>query len=510
MTRLENSLSSLAQSIPGGTRSCRRRHRRGAILVLSALLMFFMVALLAFSVDLGYIMSVRAEMDRAVDAAALAGAGSLIDGVPAAKLAAADVLLRNPVGSQVLMDEKDREAKVQAWIAQHGDEFKTEVGHWDPNTKTFAQTDVLPSAIHVQAAYEHPALFFARIFGTSTFEVKAEAIARYQPRDIAIVLDFSGSMSDDSELQRIVKYGETVRAMIVANLQQIYQQLGSPVYGTMTFNPVYVSSTDATTVKNTLGLRYKLKNKWVEVPYPYPSGSWDAYITYMTSSSNSPAKAGYLKKYGYLTLVNYWLEMQPGSAETPELWKTSEQPIATVKDAVGVFMNYINEIPDCDDRLALSIYNSTTQDAVLEKTLTSDFAAVQNIVTHRQAAHYDDYTNIGAGIRKAKEELQAHGRVGAKKMLVLMTDGVANRPTNETQGKQYALNQAAAAKTLHFPIFTISLGNVADKVLMQQIADITGGTHFNIPGGSTVTDYQDDLLEAFRKIADARPLLLVK
>jgi hypothetical protein len=87
---------------------------------------------------------------------------------------------------------------------------------------------------------------------------------------------------------------------------------------------------------------------------------------------------------------------------------------------------------------------------------------------------------------------------------------VANRPTNETQGKQYALTQAAAAKALHYPIFTISLGNVADKALMQQIADITGGEHFNIPGGSTVTDFQEDLLEAFRKIADARPLLLVK
>ena len=29
---------------------------------------------------------------------------------------------------------------------------------------------------------------------------------------------------------------------------------------------------------------------------------------------------------------------------------------------------------------------------------------------------------------------------------------------------------------------------------MQQVADITGGDHFNIPGGQSVADYADDLM----------------
>jgi hypothetical protein len=45
---------------------------------------------------------------------------------------------------------------------------------------------------------------------------------------------------------------------------------------------------------------------------------------------------------------------------------------------------------------------------------------------------------------------------------------------------------------------------------MQQIADITEGVHFNIPGGEAVSNYEAQLLEVFREIADDRPLALVR
>ena len=49
-------------------------HRRGAMVVLMAILMVVLVAMVAFSVDLGYICRVQAELQNAADAAALAGA----------------------------------------------------------------------------------------------------------------------------------------------------------------------------------------------------------------------------------------------------------------------------------------------------------------------------------------------------------------------------------------------------------------------------------------------------
>ena len=54
--------------------SFRRQKRRGAVVVLAAILMVFMIALLAFTIDLGYLLSARTEMQRTADAAALAGA----------------------------------------------------------------------------------------------------------------------------------------------------------------------------------------------------------------------------------------------------------------------------------------------------------------------------------------------------------------------------------------------------------------------------------------------------
>lgn len=53
------------------------RNRRAIIAPLAALLMTFLVGMLAFSIDIGYICSVQAELQDAADAAALAGAQQL-------------------------------------------------------------------------------------------------------------------------------------------------------------------------------------------------------------------------------------------------------------------------------------------------------------------------------------------------------------------------------------------------------------------------------------------------
>ncbi|MCX7426123.1 MAG: VWA domain-containing protein [Planctomycetia bacterium] len=484
--------------------------RRGAILVLAAFLMIFMMLLLAVSVDVGYMMTVQSQMDRATDAAALAGAGGLIEGADVAKLQAFECFALNPVGGvNLIADDPDWKAHLATLYDQHKEDCSIDTGVWNPDAPKpvpgeedtrFAKTTVLPSAIRIIATRSNTPLFFARVFGQNDFSVTSEAIARYQPRDIAVVLDFSGSMNDDSELQRIYQQGSSVKPLIEANLLQIYQDLGSPHYGTLQFTPQSISSTNNTTIKKTLGLD--------KVAYPYPSGSWDNYIDYMKSSTEFPARAGYQKKYGFLTLINYWLEVKAAANQTPDLWKVRAQPITAVKDATGVFMDYIQEV-DTDDRVSLVIYNSVSQTAIVEHHLTDNFAQVQTTVQHRQAGHYDSYTNIGAGINSGRLELKNNGRIGAFKMIVLMTDGVANRPTG-VDARQYALQQTDLAVALHYPIVTISLGTEADTDLLQQIADRTGGVHFNIPGRATVTNYREQLLSVFRKIADDRPLILVK
>jgi Mg-chelatase subunit ChlD len=117
-------------------------------------------------------------------------------------------------------------------------------------------------------------------------------------------------------------------------------------------------------------------------------------------------------------------------------------------------------------------------------------------------------TNIGDGIRSAREHLQAEGRTGAYKMIVLITDGKANLPS-ETDPEQYARYQAQLTDDAGIPILTISLGADADQVLMGDIAEETNGIHFNVPGGQTVAEYEEDLKDVFELIAKDRPLKLV-
>src|SRR4051794_30359666 len=54
--------------------------RRGAIAPLTCVLLVFIIALLALSVDIGWIVSARIDLQSAADAAALAGASKLPDG----------------------------------------------------------------------------------------------------------------------------------------------------------------------------------------------------------------------------------------------------------------------------------------------------------------------------------------------------------------------------------------------------------------------------------------------
>ncbi|NMC19134.1 MAG: VWA domain-containing protein [Thermogutta sp.] len=563
--------------------------RRGAILVLTALFMVFLIGLLAFSVDLGYMMTVRAELKRATDAAALAGAGALIDGPQAAELRAFEFLARNPVASRNILAESDWKDRLAELRAENSDTFEVQFGEWNADSRTFSASALAPSAIRVVAKHNNAPFFFGRVFGHDSFNLEAESIAKYQPRDIVLVLDYSASMNDDSELRRITEFGEGTRSMVEANLLQIYQELGSPHYGSLQFTPeyytqtgtaptkacqpqivvtfrgndVYVTSTkdlsnvvlqfsDGTkqkfdglsgqtgTFKGSGGNANKRIDRcWVKsgcndsgegpgygerfedtpanikayfgltnVPYPYPSGSWDAYISYVKSSSYVN-RAGYRKKYGFLTLINYWLEQKPRYQETPGLWMVSEQPVQQIKDATRMFFDYIQEVPT-NDRISLVVYNSPNQTALVEHHLTDNFSDVLGTVRQRQAGHYDNYTNIGAGLQNGIDELLANGRQGAFKMIVLMTDGVANRPGNTSQARTFALQQAQRAAENRLPVFTIGVGMEADADLLVQMAEMTKGKYFIVSGGEYIVNYEPELVQKFREIADHRPLMLVK
>lgn len=152
------------------------KSRKGNIVVLTALMLVVLLAMIAFAVDVGYMSVVSTEIQSSVDAAALAGAGALSNGPGQARKEALNYLGMNAVGRRTL-DESNA---------------KIELGQWNSATRVFTPIRVSPSAVRVTATSQGQPLFFGRVLGQEAFSTTAKAVAIFRPRDVILVLDYSG------------------------------------------------------------------------------------------------------------------------------------------------------------------------------------------------------------------------------------------------------------------------------------------------------------------------------
>ena len=151
---------------------------------------------------------------------------------------------------------------------------------------------------------------------------------------------------------------------------------------------------------------------------------------------------------------------------------------------------------------------------VLEADLTVSFSDLRtNTLTSSElsASKYGGGTPIGAAIRDAAHYLDnsSLARDDARKIIILMSDGAANKPSGS--GSSYALQMADYAATLDVKVYTISLGSSADVDLMENIAERTGAQHFDATGsGGGESQLTQTLRDAFKRAAAAlkRPQLV--
>jgi Flp pilus assembly protein TadG len=468
--------------------------RKGFVVVYVALLFTVIIGIMALAVDVGYVYNVQGDLQAAADAAALAAASGLsIDDVTTRDRAVKYAMKNYAAGSGVDLQSSD-----------------IELGYWDRVTG-FTPVDssgARPNAVRVTARLSEDrgtavGLFLASVLGVDSINMSASSIAVFGSRDIMLTLDYSGSMNDDSELRHASSLGlgevEGHLDLIWQDLGHLWRQAGSPLYGTgLTQAKTRITGSNSH-VLSTLLLD--------GVSYPYPSGSWNGYINYVKWDWTL-LLTGYRHYYGYRTLVNYWQDEWPMASQTPDLWQTHEQPLTAVKDAVTVFLSYMEQEPT-DDRVGLVSYTSEEGWGKVEAPLTDNYGLIESTSRQMQAAHYHRYTNIGGGIEAALGELLTSGREKALQLIVLLSDGKANRPGGTATGRQTALDQAELAANNNIPIVTISLGVDADVDLMGEIAAMTGGIHFVVPGGDDVADYEEQLFAVFAEIAGHLPLKLV-
>jgi Mg-chelatase subunit ChlD len=175
------------------------RRRRGVTAVLFAIMLTVVLAFIALSIDLGYLCTVRSDLQGAVDAGALAGAGSLLEG--------ADVAAAN---AQRFTDSNLNNGGVS--IGKDNNVL-IEVGNWNTKLQLFTPGGKPQDAVRVTAKANRTPLFFGRGNGQGDVATEAQAIAAYRPRDIMLVLDVSGSMAE--QRNGITKIAELQQAVDV-------------------------------------------------------------------------------------------------------------------------------------------------------------------------------------------------------------------------------------------------------------------------------------------------------
>ncbi len=168
----------------------RRNPRRGAMLVLIIITLIVLLIGAMFSVDIAYMHVVRAELRTATDAAARAGASSLARNQSAANAIAATKTFaaKNEVAGKGL-------------TLSSGD---IELGGITPNGSKldFVRGARQLAAVRVNGRRDAGSidgtvpLFFGRAFNANTFAPTETATSAANVRDVALVLDVSGSMQE--------------------------------------------------------------------------------------------------------------------------------------------------------------------------------------------------------------------------------------------------------------------------------------------------------------------------
>lgn len=168
---------------------------------------------------------------------------------------------------------------------------------------------------------------------------------------------------------------------------------------------------------------------------------------------------------------------------------TPPEPITSVLRSAEAFTGKLGEL----DQLALVTYAT---DASIVSTLTSDHGSIGRMVSNLSIDPVEERgsTNTGDAINRAREELtSARHNADARKVLILLTDGLATGPGDTPE--DYAREAALALKAEDVELFTIGLGADLNEAFLTELA--TDAKHyFRAPTTATLGRIYEDITGA--------------
>jgi uncharacterized protein YegL len=161
------------------------------------------------------------------------------------------------------------------------------------------------------------------------------------------------------------------------------------------------------------------------------------------------------------------------------------QPLSNVQNGTISFIDTLNS---STDHVGLVEFDST---AVTSVPLTNVFSEVKTKVN---ADWVGGYTDIGAAIDKAHQELDSHGRSDARKVLVIVTDGypqLTGYTDDAMRDKAYV--SAQDAKDDGILIYSIGFGSAKEEIL-KHISSAPSSKYYRLaPSSSVLGDIYNEL-----------------
>ncbi|QDT66119.1 Tad domain-containing protein [Calycomorphotria hydatis] len=225
-----------------------REKRRGVFTVIASIMLVVAMGFVALSVDISMISFTKTKLQNAVDTAALAAAQEITAAIESAGASGSDAGDANAIAEAAARDMAVKVAELNGVYINGETDVQFGKRVYDADSDSFnVEWGSTPfNVVGVTARMDNPdftapdaelELFFAPVFGKNSQQLGASAVAFVEARDIVAVLDYSGSMTYDTQYKGVSKLGLNP---VVDNLIEVADALETDL-GTLHGTPEYVT-----------------------------------------------------------------------------------------------------------------------------------------------------------------------------------------------------------------------------------------------------------------------------
>lgn len=492
------------------SRGSRRRQRDGAILPLFAVLLPVLLVFSGFAINMAYMQLITTELKIATDAAAHAGGRAMsIHQTTDAAITQAEITIQaNTVGGRILSTDSGDDASVEIIFGRsiranngYGMYEFTEVARSDVDSGAERATSLgLIGNIQLPMAFN--------VMNVRSFHPYRRSIATQVDRDIALVLDRSGSMlyyrdenglsdtlldlynsfvtihEDGYTMNHYWKWNSRYRywrnkgyhkAEDAQSGWQILDSNDTIWHGPSTYQARRISSNELDDATQFLYNRQFNNNVIYRLEeWSNPSHTLGDSYNPGKNSQLTTEMAKYCQDWTYVN----------GAARYSQWWY--------LEQGVDAFLDVL-DLTDQEELVSLVTFNSSpTLDVSLQSTYDSIRAQVDTIYPNGGTA-------VGDGMTTGLPPIVSGdaARPFAAKTIVVLTDGVSNAGQDPLEAVQDIIEQYAV--TIH----TVTFTQGADQESMSAVAEAGYGRHYHADEG-------DALISIFEEIANNLPTILTE